>query len=739
MKRFKNILNSFPVQLLFLNLRQNYVIMVLWTLLFGLVTESVGTRFGIPYLFLDAEYLGHVNFVSFFILGFCMGIFFISVNLSTYVVYGHLFPFMGGLRRPFSRFSINNGMILLIFMVFYLRALIQFQMRDELKTGNEIFILLAGLFLGLAFFAINAYIYFRITSTDVFSLFGFSINLPKPKQKMKKVVMDAHLNWKRVRTRSADWSTTYYLESPWRIKHTSEIPYFDNDILERVITRNQFNAIIIQFIAIFTLVVLGFFSDNPFFQIPAGASLLILFATIVMFSGAVAYWLRGWQLIFWLSIVFVFAFVNKQGWVSDKSAAFGLSYSKNEVYSTERVIASANDSIRRADSLSTITILNEWKRKNALMHQRKPKMILLCASGGGQRAALFTLRFLQLADSSTDGEFLKHTVLISGASGGMLGASYYRDIALANDPTLVGNYGAQLENIGKDALNPIARNMALGGVFSIGETVTIQGKVYEKDRGYALEEALNSNTQHYFKKSLRSYRESEAAAQIPLMFFTPSIINDGRSLYVSPQNISYMCRDANSPITDGIEYRRFFSSCQPDSILMSSIIRMSASFPYITPNVSMPSTPKMVVMDGGLRDNLGGQSAMRFFETFKDWMRENTSGVLFVIVRDTPEQIDIQERGSSSFFGKLFDPLATFYGNWERFQQYNQQSLFMAEQNCTDFPVQQLVFQYLNNSKKNTKASISWHLTSLEKSDVIHSMDNEANREELGRLKAYLR
>ena len=63
------------------------------------------------------------------------------------------------------------------------------------------------------------------------------------------------------------------------------------------------------------------------------------------------------------------------------------------------------------------------------MHH-KPKLIIINTSGGGLRSALWTFYSLQYADSLLHGELLKHTELITGASGGMLGAAYLRELLL---------------------------------------------------------------------------------------------------------------------------------------------------------------------------------------------------------------------------------------------------------------------------------------------------------------------
>ena len=84
------------------------------------------------------------------------------------------------------------------------------------------------------------------------------------------------------------------------------------------------------------------------------------------------------------------------------------------------------------DSLETIYVLEKWKEKNSNVTDThgKPKMVLICTSGGGLKMALWTYFSLGYIDSLTNGSLLKHTQLITGASGGMLGAAYLRELYL---------------------------------------------------------------------------------------------------------------------------------------------------------------------------------------------------------------------------------------------------------------------------------------------------------------------
>ena len=128
MKRwFHNLYYSFPVQLLVVHLRSNLLLIGLWILFALLFSGSLGRKYGFQYLFLDPEYLGQVNFWSFFFVGLAFGSFFMSWNLTLYLLTSHYFPFLASLSRPFTKFVINNMVLPLCFFLFYMAFVFHFQ------------------------------------------------------------------------------------------------------------------------------------------------------------------------------------------------------------------------------------------------------------------------------------------------------------------------------------------------------------------------------------------------------------------------------------------------------------------------------------------------------------------------------------------------------------------------------------------------------------------------------------
>ncbi len=220
---------------------------------------------------------------------------------------------------------------------------------------------------------------------------------------------------------------------------------------------------------------------------------------------------------------------------------FGLNYNaKSAEYTYQNIANLASRDNYVNDYNRMIGVLEKWKAK--FKGNGKPKMILICTSGGGQRAAIWTLRSMQAADSVLEGRLMDHTMCITGASGGQVGASYYRELYLRkiNGFKINPNDRRYIDNMSKDILNPVVFSLIVNDIFVRFETFNDGKYTYVKDRGYAFEKQLDVNTEGVLNKKVIDYMPYESDARIPMVLLTPTIVNDGRKLYISPQPISFM-------------------------------------------------------------------------------------------------------------------------------------------------------------------------------------------------------
>lgn len=754
------LLYSLPVQLLINHAKKNQVMLLVWFLLFGFVSQQFGRWMGVPYLFLDPEYNGHVDMRSMFILGISFGIFNMSFQITSYILDSNRFRFIGTLPNPFIRFFQNNSLIPGIFILVYFINFFRFQYKNGFETHWNIALEALSFLIGALIIKSALLYYFRLSNTDLFKELAVNVESSLRKNKLNRVNVLQTINVAKKNKYRVD----YYYEFPFRLIPIDKEKVVEKHLIIKIFDQNHINAVFIE-VLIFALIVLfSQFNDIPVLQIPAGASALIFGSFVIMLTGAFSYWLKGWAITSVVVLAVIGNFLTTNGILKLDNEAFGINYAATKAdYSVENLDALTSDQNYLQDQDSTLAILQNWKNKFPI--GTKPKMIFICTSGGGQRAAVWSLRTLQVINKATEGQLLKNSFLISGASGGMIGATYFRELYYQSTLGKVIDYHDEkfVDNISKDVLNPLLFNFFINDIFFRLRHFEIHGKTYTKDRGFAFEQQLCRNLDMNMSHGMMYYKKPEQLAQIPMLILSPTVVNDGRKLYISPQHISYMCtaqlnakRNTEQRIK-GIEFRRMFKDQMADSLRFMSALRMSATFPYITPNVVLPSYPSMEIMDAGLSDNFGFTDAVRFLYVFRDWISQNTSGVIFVSIRDSDKEIQIEKRIGQTIFEKLLNPIGSLYNNWDMLQDITNDNLIDYAKGWFNGPLDVVNFEYIPRGKQQEdlkklqqperalqkkeqleRASLSWHLTKRERESIKRTIYEPNNVAALEKLKTLL-
>src|SRR5688572_21918400 len=97
---WKRVTYFFPFQLLFVHFKKNPLLLLFWLIMFGFITKSLAARYGVPYLFLNPEYLDEVSFFSYLLVGLTCGGFIMAFNISSYIMNSFRFPFLATLSYP---------------------------------------------------------------------------------------------------------------------------------------------------------------------------------------------------------------------------------------------------------------------------------------------------------------------------------------------------------------------------------------------------------------------------------------------------------------------------------------------------------------------------------------------------------------------------------------------------------------------------------------------------------------
>jgi hypothetical protein len=747
---------SFPIQLFLLHLRKNIALVGIWVLLSFIVLESFGKVLGIPYLFLDPEYLNEVTWLGFFMVGIGFAIYTMAFHMTVYIMDGAKFKFLAILPKPFLQFCINNAIIPLIFYLIYIFAVIRFQLDNELENNWIIAEFLLGFAGGSLATFVLLFFYFGMTNKHFFVIFADSVD----KQLRKTSIPRANvINRYKDRKKRKDKVLTY-LSPILKFKEVrNDLFRFEGNKLLRVFDQNHLNLFLLQIILVIFILFLGFFREEKFLQFPAAMSSILLLAIFTMAVGAISFWLRSWATA--LAILF-FVLLNMSSQtplLNRPHTAFGLDYDiKPAPYNLLSINAILHPDTVEMDKARTLLILDNWRRQ--FPEEDPPKMVLVATSGGGQRAALWTLNVLQHAHISTEGKLFKHTRLISGASGGVIGAGFFRELYLRSltDPSVDVTSYEYVRQISSDNLNPIIFTLLVNDLLIRNQYFEYNNRRYLKDRGYSFEAQLNQNTKGVLDKPLKDYYLPEQQGIIPMMPITPLIINDARKLIISPHSMSYMGVSMERfeglrEKSQAIDFKRFFVDHDADNLRFISALRMGATFPFITPNIQLPSDPQMELMDAGLSDNFGIQDAMRFLYVFRDWIGENTSGVVLLTIRDSDKFAEIEKKRPPSLVQKIVTPLKNIYINWDNVQTLNNEVLYNYMNEILEVNLERVEFEYstrqfienregysnegLNQQQdvEIERASLNWRLTAREKKSIVESIETPTNQYSLKRLR----
>jgi hypothetical protein len=424
----------------------------------------------------------------------------------------------------------------------------------------------------------------------------------------------------------------------------------------------------------------------------------------------------------------------KIDWIDPRNKGYGLNYQnklERPSYTREGLMALCTPERVTADKRNMIEILDRWKQRQ---DSAKPLMIVINTSGGGHRSATFTMSVLQHLDSITNGGIMKKIFLITGASGGMIGAAYFRELYLQRQrgKNIRLQDDQYIDDISGDLLNPVFSSFVARDLIAPAQKFKIGNYVYVKDRGYAFEEKLNLNTKGYLNKQLRDYSDDEKAANIPLMFFNSVVTRDSRKMIISTQPVSFMMQGWQDTTKipymdpDAIDFTAFFKKQDPFNLRILTALRMNATFPIVLPNVWLPSNPVIDVMDAGLRDNYGQETTLRFLETFDDWIRANTSGILIMQIRDRSPGGWDSPYLSDDISDHATKPFLLLQHNWFKMMEYFQNDMLSYYGEHPGRIFHKVLFEYAADKEEN-KAALNFHLSKREKKDVMHSISSFSN------------
>jgi hypothetical protein len=306
----------------------------------------------------------------------------------------------------------------------------------------------------------------------------------------------------------------------------------------------------------------------------------------------------------------------------------------------------------------------------------KPKLVIVTSSGGGIRASIWTAVVLRKLEAVLGADFPYHVRLVTGASGGMVGAACYAGSLRPPTPAILRGaptdfaavHGASIEEfvdrLATNQLDAVAGRLAFADLPGAVSPFPRRG-----DRGRTLEETwirCTGGAASPLARPLQAFAADERLGWRPSLVFTPMMVEDGRRLLVGNIDLAFATRNVGglllepssrtidrATIQEGdfdlsiheedevfslsaVELFRLFPRAH--DFRVATAARMSASFPWVSPAVNLPTLPPRRVVDAGYYDNYGVNLSALWLSKWADWLQENTSGVLVVQIRDRVSQ-----------------------------------------------------------------------------------------------------
>jgi hypothetical protein len=392
--------------------------------------------------------------------------------------------------------------------------------------------------------------------------------------------------------------------------------------------------------------------------------LFVIFAWVVVFYTGLSLLTPTWRVM--TSSVVIIYIILANSYEMEKYRFPGLTALYDKVdrptfgeYS--KLIASGVE--HAATLVDPVASLNQWyHRITGVPHCEAnatgvshPKFVIVASSGGAYRATFWTAAVLDiLSVDEAAGRlpgFRESVRLLAGASGGMIASAYFA----ADDPSdhpwptsevqanslserITHDIKTSLDDRGfnlshplgwitrnpmasdRDSLSAIARQLVL---FDMPRLLWPFRLKY--DRGQELE-----NQWKTLSRTFASLRDEEARGLRPSLIFSPMLVDTGVPLIISNLDLGSVYPNP----TEAVELFKWLPGSQ-DLLKVQTAARMSATFPFISPSVRLPTIPPYRVVDAGYYDSFGISVATSFLHepNIMKWLKTCTSGVVLVQIR----------------------------------------------------------------------------------------------------------
>lgn len=308
---------------------------------------------------------------------------------------------------------------------------------------------------------------------------------------------------------------------------------------------------------------------------------------------------------------------------------------------TCRSLALSNDPAKRCAVQVERPTLKQaflgWWRENAAADMTKPiagpnvvtvpPMIVVATAGGASRAAFWTTQVLgEIAEREP--RFADRLFMISGVSGGSLGATVFRSLVEVDRRSTADNRGAAFLKEAAKKGRDFVENDFLGPTLAAGLYVDLPSssalplllppRLRPDDRAAALEKAWEHAWATRVAQVARPFGWTSGFSAVfagdrpwPVLALNGTSVEKGKRIITSNARFWSKAGDSHMNMSGGINRYDTLEITQSD-IPISTAVTMSARFPVISPTGALRDDKGKVwtrITDGGLFENFGAFTA----------------------------------------------------------------------------------------------------------------------------------
>ena len=371
----------------------------------------------------------------------------------------------------------------------------------------------------------------------------------------------------------------------------------------------------------------------------------------------------------------------------------------------------------------------EIKPQNLLAPRRGAKVILVAANGGGIQAAAWSARVLTgIEEGCRSGgdcggrSFARSVRVISAVSGGSVGAMYFANA--------YGKYGAKegelpdndaLEQVvklaGRSSLDGVAWGLVYSDFLRTVAPYLSRVRFFRRtDRARALEFEWQRDVD--LKARLGEWKRDAIEGKRPGVVFNATIVDSGGPLLFS--TIEYDQTPSVAKIFDRL-YEGYDTP-------VTSAVRMSATFPYVTPAARAHRDGKSDwpdaeyhVVDGGYYDNYGMSALVECLDNELEMPAVNVTELMVIRIHsmpvmNSPDRSPVKKRG---FFFQMGVPVVALDNVRGAGQLSHSKVEFdLLQKRWRERAGRKVEIDLATFEYPNYDAPLSWHLTDKQKQAI---------------------